>query len=162
MNAVNFDKEISWESITWLIEQISYYDAPLNIYIKSDGGDPTSALSAIDFINECHKLKQITLIGFDHISSAAFDLFWLTKCKKRLIPGTWALVHKTKLSTDTSEENSKMFLEQKRVVQEQDDDLYNFLKESKVVSANDLKNFNQYKDIIVGYDKLKKLLKIEN
>lgn len=158
MTAINFDKEINTENVIWLIEQINLSKSPIIIYVCSDGGNPSTIQPAIDFINKLVGKKDITLIAFSSISSAAFDLFWQTKCKKDVLPGTFALIHKTKLEMD---ESNKTHLEQKKVAKEQDADLYQFLKRSKALPLQELRNFNNNKDVIVGYDRLCKLLNIK-
>lgn len=159
ISAINFNKEINPDNISGLISQISSSDFPLIIYISSSGGDPDAVHPIVHYLNELntgHGL-EINLVGYGQISSAAFDLFRNSNCKKYILPDTWALVHKTKLEID---EVNKVHLEQKKVAKIQDEELYQFLKESKVISANDLKNFNQGKDIIVSYERLCKLLKV--
>lgn len=155
--AINFDKSIDSESINWLLDQINNASENVLIYIKSEGGDSYATPPLIDYINELKEEKLITLVGYGYISSAAFDIFWFTDCKKRLIPGTYAVLHKSKFQID---ENSKEHQEYKKAIEISNSEQHAYLKESRLFSANDLKNYNQHKDIIVGYDRLCKLLKI--
>ena len=158
MKPINFDKSIDSESITWLLNElhISGEEAAI-VYIKSEGGDSYSTPPLIHYINEITDKKFITLVGYGYISSASFDIFWLTDCKKELIPGTYAVLHKTSFEIN---ENSKEHLEYKKSIEVANEEMHVFLKESKLFSAQEIKNYNNHKDIVVGYEKLCKLLKI--
>lgn len=157
MTAINFDRDIDAEGITWLIEQINLSSGKILIYMRSDGGDADAIESFVDFVNKIEqsdKERDITLIAFGHIMSAAFITFFKIKCKRQILPGTWAMTHKIRITLDTNEEDTPMIKEQKRGAQNSDNEIYNFLKTSRLIPANDLKNFSAFKDVIISYDKL--------
>jgi len=64
----------------------------LVIYINSQGGDIAHANVIINIIN--NSIFDITLIGVGMLFSAAFDIFFLTKCAhKYTLPDTIGMAH---------------------------------------------------------------------
>jgi ATP-dependent Clp protease protease subunit len=64
---------------------------PITIYLNSPGGGVSHGLVITDVIN--NNYKNITLIACGEIFSAAFDIFYNTKCKRLILPETIGMAH---------------------------------------------------------------------
>lgn len=74
---------------------ISFYNTPFTgerfIYMNSYGGDHQVMQAIMDIIN--HNKDITTLVGYNRLSSAAFEMFFKCECKKVLLPGTVGMFH---------------------------------------------------------------------
>ena len=76
-------------------------DSEVTIYLLSGGGDCWAAEAMLDLINE--NSGSTTLIGYGRLSSSAFQIFFTSKCKKKLIGGCYGMYHQSTFSVDINE-----------------------------------------------------------
>lgn len=74
-------------------------DGELQIYINSSGGDPEIGDAIVDLINNNSEIT--TLIGYGKLCSACFDLYFKTRCTKRLLNGTIGMAHLSRVEMET-------------------------------------------------------------
>lgn len=65
----------------------------LLIYLNSEGGSVDQMEAIIDLINE--NQDRIKMTAFGEISSAAFNIFFRSKCEREILPQTIAIAHFT-------------------------------------------------------------------
>lgn len=163
MRTFIYDDDIKSPEVGKLIDQFTKTeDNEIHIYVRSCGGDADLVKPLIDIINNSD--KEITLIGFAEVHSAAFDLFWKTTCNKRILKGTYSILHFSDMKVwrkDTLKENTWLKVAEK-VLKQDDEELYSFLKSTKQLTTKELKSLLSYEDIFIEYDRLIKILKIEN
>lgn len=73
----------------------------ITIYISSNGGYDHQSLAIIDLIN--NNANRIELVASGFIYSAAFNIFFFTKCKHRLLPETVGMAHYPKATFEINE-----------------------------------------------------------
>ena len=118
MNSIYFIGEITNTSTQDFIKQFNSIDKtiPFNIYINSEGGDIAHADVIIDLINQYSELITLTAVG--QISSAAFNIFFFTNCKKQVLPQTIGMCHSSWTSVYFNETGKPITEFDKLVVQE--------------------------------------------
>lgn len=90
-----FNKDIELDSAANLIYDIqeSVLDhGKIDLYFTSNGGDLSSSIILLETLNQYK--DSINLIGYNTLQSCGFDLFWKFEGNKRLIEGTFAMIHK--------------------------------------------------------------------
>jgi len=85
--------EIGEDSLKELVDGVnSLPDGDnLDFYLCSGGGEFPTMLTMLDILQS--NKEKITLIGHSELASAAFSLFFLAECPKRLILGTIGMMH---------------------------------------------------------------------
>lgn len=109
----NFNEEINEESTQRFLNFINSIPPlgdtedgktvkePLTMYINSVGGNYDLATVLIDVLDNYE--GDVLLVGYGSLSSCAFDLFFTTKVRKRLIPGTVGMYHMASVSITINE-----------------------------------------------------------
>lgn len=130
----------------------------VTIYISSDGGFDHQSLAIIDLINK--NASRIELVASGFILSAAFNIFFFIKCKRRLLPETVGMAHFCK--------QSFTFDETGKAQGEYDNFMLKELKRNKALTLEKLKTIglstkelNQVKkgkECYIGYARLQELL----
>ncbi len=77
------------------------------IYLSSHGGGYAAMQNILDMINK-HK-ENTVLIGYEYLGSAAFELFFLSECKRELIPGTIGMCHMSTSQISMNERNKPAY-----------------------------------------------------
>lgn len=77
------------------------------IYLNSGGGSPFVSDVMIDIINK--NINRFVIIANDLIGSSAFDLFFKSKCDRRIMPGTIGMYHQSYSSIDISENHKPAY-----------------------------------------------------
>ena len=73
----------------------------LIIYFTSGGGLTKVAEVFVDLINR--NKDRTTLIGYGDICSSAFHAFYLSECKRELLPGAYGMYHQSSMPVDMNE-----------------------------------------------------------
>lgn len=129
----------------------------LHIIIDSLGGDNSEIQNFIFLINSLE--DNVTLIASSMIGSAAFEIFVLAECKKRILPFTGAMYHGLK---------SQIFFDHNgNPCDEHEKYKFELLVSSKEITKNvcELSNMNdeeinlimQGKDVYFTWDRLKEM-----
>lgn len=64
----------------------------IEILLNSNGGEPAHGNIILYMINE--RKERVTLIAYGQIYSAAFELYILAQCDKKILPYTTAMYHR--------------------------------------------------------------------
>lgn len=93
MNILYLKGEINDNSIDDFIKEYNKCskDNPITIYINSCGGDVGHADIILNIINQ--NSKNITLIASGEIFSAAFNIFFFSKCKRIILEDCIGMAH---------------------------------------------------------------------
>lgn len=94
--------ELTVEVVNKFINDVNNFkDEKLHIYINSIGGEISHAEVIKDIISN---LEDVTLIASGDLFSAAFDIFFMSKCKEKIIlPKTYGMVHYTSILVEIDE-----------------------------------------------------------
>lgn len=84
-----------------LLREDAEKDLEMIIYLSSCGGNSYIANAIIDLINK--HAQCTTLIAASHILSAAFSIFFQTKCLKQIVPATIGMDHLAKIDSQITE-----------------------------------------------------------
>ena len=98
MKTIIFQGVFDSESVSDLIEKIEqpHYDekeTDIRLLLSCAGGEENMAQALIDCINRLPDEYDFELVITFAAISSAFDVFLMTKCKKRLYDGAYAIVH---------------------------------------------------------------------
>lgn len=155
---LNFKKEINDESADLLIDFINSTEGiKKKIYLSSDGGFIYVAELIIDLIN--NNKQDIELIAYNYIGSSAFELFFKSKCKKRILEGTRGMLHFAKMELTVNQKGKPVnktainFL--KEEVSKRNDNLIKKLK----LSSKELNKYNKGEDVEFSYNRMLEFLK---
>ncbi len=93
MNILYITGEINDNLVDHFIKEYNKLDKsnPIVIYINTMGGDVYHAEVIIDIIN--NNKDNITLIASGEIYSAGFNIFFFSKCAKKLLPEALGMAH---------------------------------------------------------------------
>jgi len=83
--------EVNQEMFDKLVEFYNKNPDNATIYFTSHGGSTDIQECIIDLINKYSTIT--TLIGYKDLLSSGFDVFFSTKCKHELLPGTLGMYH---------------------------------------------------------------------
>ena len=138
MKTLFFKGKINDDNISELIIRIEEIreetDEKIVIYFTSEGGAETSANILVDY-SELNDLSDVEFVIYWQLDSAAFDLMYRIKCKKRIINGAFSCIHSYAMDLNTREEK------------QQTEFLLKSLKRSNSRVINDFKNFLTEKEL---------------
>lgn len=161
MKTIIFEKEINFENISRLISAIEEAKKEkVQIYFSSIGGVPHAGDIFLDFIKNSDCLVE--LIAFYQISSAAFDVFFNSKCKKRIMDFTSATVHLV-----TNDINYKENKDKTSIARSMYNEVILMNKESrkfykKILTKKEYNRMQQGKDVQLDTNRLKEILQLLN
>lgn len=159
MNYILFNKEINYENISNLINEILSNDSDqVFIYMHSDGGELDAALAFIDFTNRCS--KKITLISNWALNSAGLIIFLRSKTKKVVMNSCHGMIHLANrdINTNTLKNPDEDDLWYQMDLDNSNKDYYDFLHKIKI-SSEKLKLYNDGKDVFLNTEEIRTLAK---
>lgn len=91
--SLSYDKEVGPELFKELVEAYNKLeeDQYLYIYWSSYGGEVSYGEAIIHLIND--NIERTVLIGNGEMYSAGFDVFFRSRCERKILPGTTGMVH---------------------------------------------------------------------
>jgi ATP-dependent protease ClpP protease subunit len=128
------------------------------IYLNSEGGDVGCGQILTDFINE-HR-DRITLVACGYIFSAAFNLFFECRCKRRISDGTLGMAHFSWATFDLDEggkpkeEGDAFLMEQMKANKNKTVEQFRKLG----LNQRELKKLRDNKEVYFTTQRLKQLL----
>ncbi len=141
--------EINNENISVVIDTADEREK-VTLYLNSAGGFVIAALTLIDFINNFE--GEFEIVATYQVTSSAFLIFVLTKCKKRILPITWAEVHEISIEQDTRELKINQ-MEKDRSKETEIKEVY-----SKILSPEEMEEFKNGKDIALDRKRLSEVV----
>lgn len=177
MRTIIFNDEISKKTVKHLISEIEGKDGlvkqqnvdnekktehkkiQIKIYFTTAGGSISEAKILIDYINKLPKNYEIELIASAEISSSGFDIFFRTKCKKRIIKDTVSVLHLAQTwfrSNEMLNKRSADVFIHKELKKANERDLKFYLAIG--IKPEEIKRMKTGKDIYLNYKRLKKIL----
>lgn len=154
-----FETEINSKNIELLIngcQEIMGRNNQFQIYFSSSGGDVAAGNILIDFLN-AH--PDNILVANEEISSTAFLIFCKAQCRRKIIPGTFAVVHITECEINTREladDNSYANFLLNEIKRQNNNEIDFFRKLG--LTKNELNRLKRGKDVYLDYTRLKKML----
>lgn len=128
------------------------------IYISSIGGFDHQSITIIDLIN--NNKNRIELVASGFIYSAAFNIFFFSKCKRRLLPETVGMAHFAKQSFEIDETGKPLGEYGRFMVKDFKRTKLITLDKLKQIGLNtkELNDIRKSKECYLSYDRLKELL----
>lgn len=131
--------------------------------LNSLGGDLAESEAIIHLINQ--NKAALILTAFGSIQSAAFNIFFSTKCERIILPSTYGVLHKSR-SDITIVEGGKLYsdhdkfhqLFMKKHLPENTDSFLNTL----TLTPKELADFRKGKDVYLSPLRLTEILKEQN
>jgi hypothetical protein len=68
----------------------------LIIYLSTDGGSALMSMAICDLIEQ--NQGRVELVASGEIYSAGFEIFFKSKCRRRIVPGTYGMYHTSRLT----------------------------------------------------------------
>lgn len=94
MHAIYLTNEVNSSMVNYLFERFISGKTKI-IYLNTNGGDLSIAFVIIDFISKSYAQdNDLTLIVSGRVMSAGMWIFYLSRCKKRILPATIGLAHR--------------------------------------------------------------------
>ena len=139
-------------------------DTEITIFFESDWGNTSMGESIIHVINNT---KNITLIGQNEILSAGFDIFFFSKCKKKVNKVCTGMCHIWSFSVSTNHYRRKgkasgETLCKIKNVEELSIYIAKFYKKELWMSKKNVKAYLQDYDVYFSKKRLQKLIDFQN
>lgn len=147
-----------WQSMCDIVINAINEEWEITFYLNSEWWRAQYARCIVDAINK--NKNRITLIATHQISSAAFRIFFQSKCKREILDDTEWLAHMGRL-TVSMDWNKEINSTDKWRIEEirKEEDKQEKLLKSLWVSKRNRKLFLKWYDIYFNTKKLRKMLK---
>lgn len=152
--------EVNKELVNQFLEQFNKIKeaSPITIYINSEGGFAGEGDAIIDIIN-CNA-KRITLVACGEIASCGFNIFFETKCKKRILEGTTGMAHFSWASFSLNESGQPTTDEDRFLMNTMKSNKAKTIKKFREMGLNrhEIGKINTNREAYFTYERLKELL----
>ena len=131
----------------------------LTIYLSTDGGSALVSMRICDLIEQ--NRDRIELIAAGEIYSAGFEIFFKSKCRRRIVSGTYGMYHTSRLTVQidvhkrpTNEDNRQVLLWGKNY---KTNDMLTFCSTLPLTKA-ELSNLKKGVDVYFTYERIQEFL----
>jgi hypothetical protein len=130
----------------------------LDIYLCSVGGDVSAMEAIVDFLDT--NVDRVRLIGYGELFSAAFEIFFKSKCDRTLLSGTMGMAHFTGVNVNFLDEKRPNKVDDKAYLQWSKIEKAGYVKfcESLGFNAKELERIRKGEDVWFQYDRLASFL----
>ena len=149
-----YDQDFDSELLTKVTEAVNSDSERITMYICSDGGWVCVCQVLLDIINK--NKDRFKLIGFESLSSAAFEFFIKAECEKELMFKTLGMIHQSSRSVylndnlSVANTNNKAVMERVKKYTKPDDLI--FIKRLGL-TQKELRAYNKGEDVYFQYDR---------
>lgn len=135
---------------------VTYRGEQKQIYFSSEGGWISESNVMLDVLNNCK--NEVELIGYNSLSSCAFELFFKAECKKRILYGTRGMLHFAKATLDVNQKghitDKYNLTNLKENTSKRNDELIKKLK----LTPKEISKYNKGGDVEFTYNRMLELL----
>lgn len=162
MHALYINGSIDSDTVSTFFTEFNKFpvDEQLLIYITSDGGYSAVGDTITNLINK--NANRITLIASGFIESAAFNIFFFSKCKREILLDTVGMVHYARCSIEITQ-NGKPYTDGGKMdlheLKRSAPSTFERLKREIGLNTKELKLIKEGEDCYFSYPRLKQLLK---
>jgi ATP-dependent protease ClpP protease subunit len=158
---INLTGPVNDRMVNTLIDGLNNMeDSTHYVYLKTDGGDVTCEEMIIHLLSE--NAKRCILIGYGHLYSAGFTIFFKSECPKGLLPNTTGMIHfasqhirLTEAGKPATYDPDTFFLKNLKIMKS---DSIKFFK-SLPFTEKEFTDFTEGKEVWLSYKRMKELFK---